>query len=221
MATRSFILASKLLELLRAADTQGKNYVWIMSNDRLGIGVEQFQPTKIIRLSKERMEEFAEDTQSPHAAPTSAPNVPAALAPTSAKPPARVNGGKGKYWFELFGQRSECASLKDVLAGTLRGLERERTGTLEKLSEIKGERGKIVIAKDRRALFETQELVDKSSVWLEGEWWFGKNNSRPETVKWLKRACNCAGVKWGEEFKTSLTEPTSEDRSRLKELGFD
>ena len=220
MATRSFILASKLLELLRAADTQGKNYVWIMPNDRLGIGVEPFQPTKIIRLSKERMEEFAEDTQSPHAAPTLAPNVPAAPAPTSAKPPARVNGGEGKYWFELFGHRSECASAKDVLAGALRGLEQERPGTLDKLSEIKGKRGKIIVAKDSRRLFKTEEATNQYSERLNEEWWFCKNNNTHETLKWLQRACTFAGIEWGGEFKTNLSEPTSAECAVLKELGF-
>jgi hypothetical protein len=35
-------------------------------------------------------------------------------------------------------------------------------------------------------------------------WWFGTNNSRDETIAWLKRGCELAGLSWGEDFSVAL-----------------
>jgi hypothetical protein len=40
-------------------------------------------------------------------------------------------------------------------------------------------------------------------------WWYGTNNSAQETRAWLERACSCAGLTWGVEFKTNAADAHS------------
>jgi hypothetical protein len=61
------------------------------------------------------------------------------------------------------------------------------------------------VARDPSHLFDKQHLSEDHSERLIDGWWYGTNNSASQTRAWLQRACSCAGLKWGDDFKTSLT----------------
>lgn len=221
MATASYMAANKLADLLRAADRRGTSYVWVLSRDRLGIGTKMLRPDQVIRLSKECLEPVAESAPEHNASPVAAPQtvIRAIALRGPANPPAPVKETAKKYWFEILGERFELATLKGLLAEGLRSLERERPGTLEKLSDFRP-RTKRIVSKNRADLFRSNALVAKYSEQLVGEWWLGTNNSGVEVRAWLQRACQCAGLKWDEEFSTSLPQPTPDGRTTLEMLGL-
>jgi hypothetical protein len=152
----------------------------------------------VIELSKEKVSPF--DTEASNAVEQ---------LPIVEPPPSHSAGGSkivrrsGKYWFELKGQRCECGTLKELLSKGLPMLEQHQPGTLDRLHHIKP-KTKRIVARDPRQLFDREHLAQKHAEKLNDEWWFGTNNSAPETEAWLERACECAGIGWGKEFKTSL-----------------
>lgn len=72
---------------------------------------------------------------------------------------------------------------------------------MEELARLKP-RTKRIVARDPNKLFEQQTLVEKYSEKLMEGWWFGSNNSGPETDTWLRRGCEFAGLVWGKDFTT-------------------
>jgi hypothetical protein len=94
--------------------------------------------------------------------------------------------------------------LRELLGEGLRSIEVSRPGTLEKLSHVKPGTKRIV-ARERRMLFDSEHLCDEYGDQLIDGWWYGTNNSSQETYRWLERACDCAGLKWGEDLRTNLS----------------
>ncbi len=199
MASVSFIPASKLIELVRAADAGAGMYVRVLSSTRLALGKDPMQPTWTIDLSKEHIVPY--EPSRPNGAESPIENK-VSIRQTSE---TRATRRSGDYWFELLGQRSDFPSLREMLRAALLGLEEARAGTLDKLSLIKP-RSKRIVALEKRLLFSNDAQVDEYAEQLGNGWWFGTNNSAQETNAWLERACSCAGLKWGREFRTSLRE---------------
>jgi hypothetical protein len=65
-------------------------------------------------------------------------------------------------------------------------------------------------ARGSKLLFDRDDLAKNYAEKLNEGWFFGINNSANETNTWLERACSCAGMTWGQKFKTSLT-PSIDD----------
>lgn len=191
MASLTFIQARKLVDLIQSATKAEDMYVRVVSSNRLALGKDPMGPTIVIDLSKEAIIPFGEQTS---------PAVVESLPRASRE---RATRRSGNYWFELQGKRSEFNSLGELLAEALRSLEIASHGTLEKLSSIKP-KSKRIVARDKRMLFSAKHLCDKFSEKLIPGWWYGTNNSKDETNAWLRRACDCAGFKWGVDFRSSL-----------------
>ncbi|WP_035695030.1 hypothetical protein [Bradyrhizobium liaoningense] len=190
MATVSFISALKLVELLKTANKGGGMFVRVASGNRLALGNDPMQPTVSIDLSREQISPFSE---------TKAP-VPE---PTIEGPIGKASRRSGNYWVEVQGNRIDCSSLRDLLAEGLKAIEVAQPGTLEKLALIKP-RSKRIVSHDKKALFDAEHLSEEFGAKLIDGWWYGTNNSAPETNTWIERACECAGLKWGKEIRTSL-----------------
>jgi hypothetical protein len=176
-------------------------FVRVLSPSRLVLGADPLQPSLAIDLSLEKVGKYQPDDAleiSNHSSVSSVPSLGA----------SRITRRTGDYWFEIKGRRTDCGSLRQLLAQGLCALEEARPGTLEKLSHIKP-RSRRIVARDPNALFDKERLVRYAARLMNG-WWFGTNNSADETNVWLERACSCAGLKWDDDFKTSLT-PTLED----------
>ena len=201
MASVSFVQVSKLVDLLSAAGPTKSMYLRILSSTRLAVGTDPLNPSAVIDLAKEKVVPFSDEA-------TKVPEpVPAANSGWTSNPDDvpgwRSSRRGGEYWFELNGKRSEFHSLRDLLAGALRALEKVRPGTLEKLSHIKP-RSRRIVARDPKDLFDKERLAKEYAEKLTDGWFYGTNNSANETNTWLERACSCAGLKLGTEFKTSL-----------------
>jgi hypothetical protein len=193
MATVSFISASKLVELVQSANKGGEMYVRVVSGNRLALGNDPMNPTISIDLSKEAVGPYKKD-QKAQAAEESQPQGNG----------VRATRRSGEYWIELHGKRTEFGSLRELLGQGLRSIEAARPGTLEKLSHIKP-KSKRIVAHDKKMLFESEHLAKEFGQQLMNGWWYGINNSSQETSIWLERACECAGLKWGKEFRTNLS----------------
>ncbi|MFM9847983.1 MAG: hypothetical protein ACKVP3_12585 [Hyphomicrobiaceae bacterium] len=114
---------------------------------------------------------------------------------------------RAAFFFDLRGVREGCVSLKHLLAESLRAIEAAAPGTLEKLSQIKP-RSRRIVARDKGELFDEIHLAERYAEPLMEGWWFGTNNSADGTKAWLERACGCAGLTWGKDFKTNLGQQT-------------
>jgi hypothetical protein len=185
----SIVSASKLVELLKSSDPKSVMYVQVLG-ERVVLGVNPLQPTHMIDFSNERV-------------------VPYVTASGIQIETPRTNGVKlprrsGDYWFEIRGNRTECGSLKELLAEALKSLERAKPGTLDSLSRIRG-RSRRIVARDANQLFDKPHLVKEYAEKLSSGWYYGTNNSARETGVWLQRAAECADVPFGSEFTISLS----------------
>jgi hypothetical protein len=203
VASLSFIPASKLIDLLRSADRGSDMYVRVMSANRLALGTDPMNPTVSIDLSKELVGPFAKSTS------TTVESEPEAAPSTTRR--------SGDFWFEIKGKQSKAGSVRELLGEALKAIELHAPGTLEKLSHIRP-KTKRIVAREKTALFSSEHQVDKFAVKLINGWWYGVNNSAPETESWLKRACECAALKWGKDFRTNLSEPI---KLTNKDLGWE
>jgi hypothetical protein len=195
MASLAFISASKLVQLLRSSDPERKMYVSILGTNRLALGVDPLNATSVIDLSRETISEFAA-SEAEHSRSSSPAGEP------------KVNAGKiarrsGEYSFEIKGKRTDCGSLKELLAEGLMALEKAAPGMLENLSRIRG-RSRRIVARDANLLYDKPHLVGDYAEPLGNGWFYGTNNSARETNAWLQRAAECAGFRWGSDFSTNL-----------------
>ncbi len=195
MAQVSYVEGTKLVGLLKEASAGQTVFVRIHSANQLAVGTDPLMPSLVIDFSKEILRPIA-----------SVDDSRGRIAQQETESPAiqnRRSRQTGKYLLEIKRKTIECVSLKHLLAEGLKALEAHRSGTLEKLSAIKP-RTKRIVARDPRALFDDSKLAKQYSERLTGEWWFGTNNSAPETNSWLERATALAGLKWGSDVSTSI-----------------
>ena len=193
MAQLSFISTAKLAELLTKADTSQNTYVHVLTKNLLALGVDPLNPTQVIDLSKEAIRSVSADDTAQEPQVLSVPTTP------STHTPRRT----GRYLLDIKGSTVVCRSLKEMLSEGLKALEQHQQGTLTKLSAIKP-RSKRIVALDPALLFNKAELVEKYSEKLIDGWWYGTNNSTEETISWLRRASEIAGLEWGKDISTSL-----------------
>lgn len=192
MANLSFLPTAKLADLLTSADPQKKLYVQVLNN-RLVLGADPLQPTDVIDFSNEMIAPYVPFRAESHSAANEQPYVKG----------AKLARRGGDYWFEIKGKRFEYRSLKELLAEALKALEHSKPGTLDNLTRIRG-RSRRIVARDPNQLFDKPHLVKEYSEKLINGWHYGTNNSARETNVWLRRAAECAGLRWGTDFSTSL-----------------
>lgn len=201
MAQVSFISASKLVALLKEADRHGNMNVRVLTTNRLALGVDPLNPDSVIDFSKETVGSLLQDSSAKLADPLAQLRETPSLTRHPRKP--KGSRSSGKYFVEILDARIECSSLKELLSVGLKNIEKNRPGTLLKLSQI-SPRSKYIVAKDKYRLFANSEAAEKYAEHLIAEWWYGTNNSAAETKSWLMRCAQISGLKWGEDVKTSL-----------------
>jgi hypothetical protein len=187
----SFMLVPKVIdELTRVAQgSAGPLYARAVANG-IALGRDPGAPTHLLDFSSESVvsinQEVAEPTET-----------------VAVGDGATAYRRRGTYWFDVRGVRGGAVSLKELLAKSLKAIEGACPGTLEKLSHNKP-RSRRIVARNPKDLFDEAHLVEKHSEQLMDGWWYGTNNSADGTMAWLQRACSCAGLKWGKDFKTNL-----------------
>ena len=82
---------------------------------------------------------------------------------------------------------------------------------LDKLTQIRP-RSKRIVSRDKKLLFVNEKMAEDYGEPLGNGWFFGTNNSSQETRAWLERACKCAGLEWGKDFKTNVGGAVSSPR---------
>lgn len=184
----SFISTNKLEDLLRSASKQGLDYVQVHSKSQLAVGADPLHPTHVIDFTKEMV------------GPVSGPAKQVDVKEKPLRPYQRISRRTGQYVLEIKGQTIECASLKEVLSKGLLAMEKHLNGTLDRLSTVKP-RSKRIVSRNRNHLFTDPALVDKYAEKLAEGWWYGTNNSKDETITWLRRGANISELKWGSDIK--------------------
>lgn len=179
--------------LIEAAKFKPGTFLWIHSPTHLAFGVLPQVPERLLDIGAEQM-------IGANSVPTLAP-----LTPIDAPAPRkRMIAASGKYMFELLGNAEASDSLKEMLGRALVAIEKKRPGMLIELAKHKG-RTKRIVAQDPKRLFDNnQALVSKYAEKLMDGWYYGTNNSTEETKTWLRRACECANLKWGVDFDISI-----------------
>jgi hypothetical protein len=192
VAEVAFMETARVAELLKEAVARGLPYARMTNNGQLALGRDPLNPTSVIDF---RAEAILPLGQRP-AKQASQPEPPI-------EPRHKLSRQTGKYMLDFKGNITECQSLKELLAKGLRTIEKFRPGSLERLSQVKP-RTKRIVARDPRDLFDQHKLVEDYAEKLLDGWWFGTNNSRDETIAWLRRGCELSGLRWGQDFSTSL-----------------
>lgn len=187
MAQVSFTQSKKLRDLLLKADPGGSLLVRVQSSTKLVLGHDPFNPIMTIDLAREAVKPYQKSSAA-HG------QVEEAQSTFKKKLPRQ----SGRHTLTLLGEQRDFPSLKELLAHALINIERAKPGTLEALSQIKP-RSKRIVATSPTLLFEDQALCQEYSERLEGRWWYGTNNSRDETKRWIQRAAALAGLHWGRD----------------------
>lgn len=191
--TVTSVSTRKLIELLQAASADGAAHVRILNETQLGVGPDPFRPATVIDFSSEKLMNH-DQTET---VAVSFDNV----VPLTVE--NRTDRRLGNYWFEINGERYDAGSLKSLLREALRQINYHDAQALPKLSRIKP-RSRRIVAREPKDLFDQPHLVEEYAERLDSHWFYGTNNSAQETEAWLKRACECANLEWGKDFKTNI-----------------
>lgn len=112
----------------------------------------------------------------------------------------RVIGRKtGNLSFRLLDSVTRYESWKALLIGGLRQLETARPGALDAL-ESYHPRSKRAVARRPELLYDNRQQVEKFSAELMPGWYVATNNSRPEVLKYLRKAAEGVGLEWGRDI---------------------
>lgn len=88
----------------------------------------------------------------------------------------------------------------ELLEAALLAIEHHKPGTFEILKDYTP-RTKYIIAKDPYKLFQGRpDLAENCTREILSGWWMGTNNSWDETSRWIERACEFAGISFGNEL---------------------
>ena len=198
----SFIPTAKLAKLLHSANKRGYTYAKVHTDNLLALGADPLSPTHAIDLTSEEIRPIPKPSTDIDASVLEAAGS-ISLSKLLNEVEKRATRRTGNYWIEFEGRRIPCASLKELLAEGLKRIEELRPGTLDRLSDIKP-RSKRIVSRDRERLFAKRELVVHYAAKLTDGWWFGTNNSKEETLTWLRRAADIAGLDWGKTVRTNV-----------------
>src|ERR1700752_1436432 len=119
MAGLAYISNAKLVALLNRADPQKLMYVRVLSDTKLALGSDPMNPAAILDLVSEDLVPYKDS------------NIRGFEHMAEPKD-NRVSRRSGEYWYELRGKRTECTSLKELLAHSLLSIQKAVPGTFEK-----------------------------------------------------------------------------------------
>lgn len=189
MATTAFIPVGRAIEILSRVEPG--RLLWNHSTTQIAIGKIPTKPEYFLDLGSETLEIAPSDGSMN-------------FNPFRAVERAGLLRHSGRYLFDMKGKTLECGSLKELLKKGLLAIEAESPGMLEELTKEKP-RTKRIVARNPKDLFtDSPALVKQFAEPLTEGWYYGTNNSGPETKSWLARACAIAKLRWGVDFDTSL-----------------
>lgn len=114
----------------------------------------------------------------------------------AAKKKAKIKG------FVLRGQRIECTTAISTLAEVLNAFQREDPEFMNRFAP-KTHRPKStrwLVARNQAELYKNARLASKSRD-LQNGWWLGTNYSSADIRRYLKTACDVAGIKLGAQLE--------------------
>lgn len=148
------------------------------------------------------------------------PSAPVRRARPAPAPDPRVE--PSGCWFEIRGRRTACESQIHLVREVLLHLHKEDATFLVRFADAQPEGKRLLIARDRKALYPGTPHRSTDSIELVEGWWLGRNYSRESKMTWLRRVSEVANLRWGTEFKVNAptkvgvgaTEDTSSPHGR-------
>lgn len=134
-----------------------------------------------------------EPKKRPKPAPPSSQTIPSPSPP----PPKGTATIKG---FVIRGDRVECKSAIDTLASVLNTLHRQDSDFMNRFAPKTIRKKRRLVARKQGDLYEDGRLTNRSRK-LENSWWLGTNYSSGTIRRYIKTACEEAGLKFGNEVK--------------------
>lgn len=183
--------AERLIALIRRAASRGASVAWIDPAYGLVLGDQTGSGRCYIDIGKEEIVAIGAGREGAELPDSPPPVIGAPVLDLELNEP----GGRrtGSYRLTLEGRIFGAKSQKQLLLLGLQLIERERPGSLEKLS-VEKSRTKRVVSRERASLNKNPSLALKFSERIEGDWWVFTNNSFGETTKFLRRAAFLAGL---------------------------
>lgn len=102
--------------------------------------------------------------------------------------------------FVLRGHRVECKSAIDTLASVLNTLHRQDPEFMNRFAQKTIGKTRRLVARTQGDLYEDARYTKRSRK-LENSWWLGTNIGTGAIRRYIKTACEEAGIKFGHELK--------------------
>lgn len=136
--------------------------------------------------------------RSDHSSVQGAENLQPALSPS------RVGGSRGPVTYELRGQQFEAKTAKEALLDILSKLSGNDPAFYERLAPLVSKRTRSHIASAPEDVYPNRPDLMFSVVELVPGWWIGLNIANREKKSILVRACEVAGIEYGDGLKIEL-----------------
>lgn len=124
------------------------------------------------------------------------PPLPDPLPGTAPPPPkAKLQG------FVLNGNKTECNSAISTLAEVLKAFQLENPGFMDSLAPNTVAKTSRLVARERTDLYANYDSYRRKVRDLGNGWWMGTHYSGARIRKYIRVACEVAGVKLGSQLK--------------------
>ncbi len=131
----------------------------------------------------------------------SATTLPFQSSKSASIPSQSAVGKKSKLvGFSLDKESFNTSSAKETLAEILKKLQDRDPGFMDRLAKETVGRKRRLVARDRNDLYDDPKFVKQSSLDLQNGWWLGHHLSTAQVQRYIKTACEVAGVKYGTQL---------------------
>ena len=168
---------------------------------------KRVEQTSDVRPDPRRVEEFIRDQARKIGAASDRQTPPSDRQGTIEPVSEPDKGQQEKFSFTFRGQTERFSKGKELLVGVFERLLQEDAQLYEKLEpRLKG-RTRQYLARDRSAIYPNNPKPAKTqSASLSNGWWIGTHSDNSTKREQIQKACQVAGIKFGEDLIVKLGE---------------
>lgn len=168
---------------------------------------KEVEQTSGVRPDLRRVEDFIRDQGRKIGAASDSQTPPSYRQGTIEPVSEPDKGQQEKFSFTFRGQTERFRHGKELLVGVFERLLQEDAQLYEKLEpRLKG-RTRQYLARDRSAIYPNDpKLAETQAESLSNGWWIGTSSDNSTKRKQIQKACQVAGIKFGEDLIVKLGE---------------
>lgn len=168
---------------------------------------KRVEQTSDVRPDPRRVEEFIRDQARKIGAASDSQTPPSYRQGTIEPVSEPDKGQQEKFSFTFRGQTERFSKGKELLVGVFERLLQEDAQLYEKLEpRLKG-RTRQYLARDRSAIYPNDpKLAETRAESLSNGWWIGTHSDNSTKREQIQKACQVAGIKFGEDLIVKLGE---------------